>query len=79
MTPSIASILSGAQKYGLGRQAPSGPKGSRQQLFLQSGTMYTLGSPASPTTVTFRMDSAGVVTGFTVRDNGVDRDLKKVK
>ena len=55
------------------------PGGSRQQLFLQSGTTYTLGSPASTTTVMFRTDGDGVVTGFTVRDNGVDRELRKVK
>jgi hypothetical protein len=55
------------------------PGGSRQQLFLQSGTAYTLGSRESTTIVTFRVDADGVVTGFTARDNGVDRDLRKVK
>ncbi|HKG91121.1 MAG TPA: serine hydrolase [Gemmatimonadaceae bacterium] len=55
------------------------PRGSRQQLLLQSGTTYTLGSPGGSTTVTFRVDADGVVTGFTVRDNGVDRELRKVK
>jgi len=56
---------------------PSG--GSRQQLFRQSGTTYTLGSPQSTTTVTFKVDADGVVTGFTARQNGVDRELRKVK
>jgi len=55
------------------------PRGSRQQLFLQSGTAYTLGSRESTTVVTFRVDEDGVVTGFTARDNGVDRELRKVK
>ncbi|HSJ62563.1 MAG TPA: serine hydrolase domain-containing protein [Gemmatimonadaceae bacterium] len=55
------------------------PGGKRQQLFLQSGTTYTLGSPGSATIVTFHVDSDGVVTGFTARDNGVDRELRKVK
>jgi hypothetical protein len=49
------------------------------QLFLQSGTTYTLGSRESTTTVTFRVDADGVVTGFTARQNGVDRELRKVK
>jgi D-alanyl-D-alanine carboxypeptidase len=55
------------------------PGGSRQQLFLKSGTAYALGSPPSTTIVTFRVDADGAVTGFTVRDNGVDRELRKVK
>jgi D-alanyl-D-alanine carboxypeptidase len=55
------------------------PGGSRQQLFLKSGTMYALGSPESTTTVTFKVDTDGVVTGFTARQNGVDRELMKVK
>jgi D-alanyl-D-alanine carboxypeptidase len=53
--------------------------GARQQLFLQSGTTYTLGSAESTTTVTFRVDGDGVVTGFMARQNGVDRELRKVK
>jgi D-alanyl-D-alanine carboxypeptidase len=55
------------------------PGGSRQQLFLQSGTTYRLGNPQSTTTVTFKVGADGVVTGFTARDNGVDRELRKVK
>jgi hypothetical protein len=55
------------------------PGGSRQPLFLQSGTTYMLGNPQSTTTVTFKVDADGVVTGFTARDNGVDRELRKVK
>ena len=55
------------------------PGGKRQQLFLQSGTTYTLGSPDSDTIVTFHVDADGLVTGFTARDNGVDRALRKVK
>ncbi|HZI28029.1 MAG TPA: serine hydrolase domain-containing protein [Gemmatimonadaceae bacterium] len=55
------------------------PGGARQQLFLQSGTTYKLGNPQSTTTVTFKVDADGVVTGFTARDNGVDRELRKVK
>jgi D-alanyl-D-alanine carboxypeptidase len=55
------------------------PGGSRQPLFLQSGTTYKLGNPQSTTTVTFKVDADGVVTGFTARDNGVDRELRKVK
>jgi hypothetical protein len=38
-----------------------------------------LGNPQSTTTVTFKVDADGVVTGFTARDNGVDRELRKVK
>ena len=56
---------------------PRAPRG--QRLFLQSGTTYALGSPESTTTVTFRVDGDGVVTGFMARDNGVDRELRKVK
>ncbi|HZI29047.1 MAG TPA: serine hydrolase domain-containing protein [Gemmatimonadaceae bacterium] len=55
------------------------PGSSPQQLFLQSGTAYTLGSPESTTIVTFRVAADGVVTGFTARQNGVDRELRKVK
>jgi CubicO group peptidase (beta-lactamase class C family) len=55
------------------------PGGSRQRLFLQAGTSYKLGSPESSMTVTFNVDADGVVTGFTARDNGVDRELKKIK
>jgi hypothetical protein len=55
------------------------PGGSRQQLFLQSGATYTMGSPESTTTVTFGVDVNGVVTGFTARQDGVDRELRKVK
>jgi CubicO group peptidase (beta-lactamase class C family) len=55
------------------------PGGSRQQLFLQSGATYTMGSPESTTTVTFGVDGNGVVTGFTARQDGVDRELRKVK
>ena len=55
------------------------PGGSRQQLVLQSGMTYKLGSPESNTTVTFKVDADGVVTGLTARQNGVDRELMKVK
>ena len=55
------------------------PGGSRQQLFLQSGTTYAMGSAQSTTTVTFRVDADGAATGFTARQNGVDRELRKVK
>jgi hypothetical protein len=55
------------------------PGGSRQQLFLQSGTTYTMGSAQSTTTVTFRADAGGAVTALTARQNGVDRELRKVK
>jgi D-alanyl-D-alanine carboxypeptidase len=55
------------------------PGGSRQQLFLQSGTAYAMGSPESKTIVTFRVDGDGVVTGLSARSNGVDRELSKVK
>jgi CubicO group peptidase (beta-lactamase class C family) len=53
--------------------------GSRAQLFLQSGTTYTLGSPQSTRAVTFGVAADDVVTGFMARDNGVDRELRKVK
>ena len=55
------------------------PTGSRQQLFLQSGTTYKLGSPQSTTTVTFKVDADGTVTGLTARADGSDRELRKVK
>lgn len=54
------------------------PGATRQQLFLKSGTSYALGSPESTTTVTFNADASGV-TGFTARQNGVDRELRKLK
>jgi D-alanyl-D-alanine carboxypeptidase len=54
------------------------PGGTRQQLFLKSGTSYALGNLESTTTVTFNVDASGV-TGFTVKQNGVDRELRKVK
>ncbi|GLC23782.1 serine hydrolase domain-containing protein [Roseisolibacter agri] len=53
--------------------------GARQPLVLQSGTTYTLGGPQSTTTVTFRVDASGVVTGFVARSNGVDRELRKIR
>jgi D-alanyl-D-alanine carboxypeptidase len=53
--------------------------GSRQQLFLQSGTTYKLGSPQSTTTITFTVDADGTVTGLTARAEGNDRELRKVK
>jgi D-alanyl-D-alanine carboxypeptidase len=55
------------------------PGGARQQLFLQSGTSYKLGSPQSTTTVTFNLDADGTVTGLTARADGNDRELRKVK
>jgi hypothetical protein len=54
------------------------PAGTRQQLFLKSGTTYALGNREATTTVTFNIDASGV-TGFTARQNGVDRELRKVK
>ena len=54
------------------------PAGAKQQLFLKSGTTYALGKPDGGTLVTFMVDASGV-TGFTVRQNGVDRELRKVK
>jgi hypothetical protein len=53
--------------------------GGKQQLYLKSGLVYTLGSPESTTTVTFQVDSEGDVTGFVARQNGMDRALPKVK
>lgn len=55
------------------------PGGKPQQLFLQSGTTYRMGSGETAPIVTFRVDADGVVTGLTARQNGVDRELKKVK
>ncbi len=55
------------------------PGGDPQQLFLQSGTTYGMGKPESATTITFREDANGVVTGFTVRSDEGDRELRKVK
>ena len=55
------------------------PGGSRRQLFLRSGTTYTTGSARSATTVTFRVDSDGAVTGLTARQSGADRELRKVR
>ena len=54
------------------------PAGAKQQLFLKTGTTYALGKPDGSTLVTFMVDASGV-TGFTVRQNGVDRELRKVK
>jgi D-alanyl-D-alanine carboxypeptidase len=54
------------------------PAGEKQQLFLLSGTSYKLGSPEGNTTLVFHVDSDGIVTGFTARAPGGDRDLKKV-
>jgi CubicO group peptidase (beta-lactamase class C family) len=55
------------------------PGSAKQPLTLQSGTTYRHGDPASTTTFTFRVDADGAVTGLTVRSNGVDRELTKVK
>jgi hypothetical protein len=55
------------------------PGGTRQQLFLQSGTTYKMGNPQSTTTVTFRVDDDGAVTGLTARADGGARELRKVK
>ena len=55
------------------------PGGKPQQLFLQSGTTYKMGSGETAPIVTFKVDADGVVTGLTARQNGVDRELKKVK
>jgi D-alanyl-D-alanine carboxypeptidase len=55
------------------------PGGSRQQLFFQSGTAYTLGSAESTTIITFKVDADGAVASLTARQNGVDRELRKVK
>ena len=52
--------------------------GAKQQLFLKSGTSYALGGLESTTTITFNVDASGV-TGFTARQNGVDRELRKLK
>ena len=54
-------------------------RGPGAQLFLRSGTTYAIGSPQATRTVTFRVDGDGVVTGFMARDNGFDRELRKVK
>jgi D-alanyl-D-alanine carboxypeptidase len=51
---------------------------ARQQLFPKSGTTYALGSPESTTTVTFNLD-AGEVVSFTATQNGVPRELRKLK
>jgi hypothetical protein len=53
--------------------------GGKQQLFLQSGTSYKLGSPEGDTTVIFKVDADGIVTGFVARAPNGDRELKKVK
>lgn len=55
------------------------PNGDPQQLFLQSATTYTMGSPTSSTTIAFKVDADGAVTGFTARADGFDRMLSKVK
>ncbi|HYW32569.1 MAG TPA: serine hydrolase domain-containing protein [Gemmatimonas sp.] len=55
------------------------PGAKRQQLYLQSGTVYRLGNGDAETTVTFNVNADGTVSGFTARDNGVDRVLPKVK
>jgi D-alanyl-D-alanine carboxypeptidase len=55
------------------------PGGTRQQLFHQSGNEYKLGNPESNTIIVFRVDADGVVTGLMARQNGVDRELRKVK
>jgi hypothetical protein len=52
---------------------------SPQPLVLQSGTTYRAGGPASTTTLTFRVDAHGVVTGLTARLSGADREFTKVK
>lgn len=55
------------------------PGAKRQQLFLQSGTVYRLGSREAETTITFNVSADGTVSGFTARDSGTDRILSKVK
>ena len=55
------------------------PGGKPQQLFLESGATYKMAGGASSPILTFRVDADGVVTGLTARQNGVDRELRKVK
>ena len=55
------------------------PGGKPQQLFLQSGTSYRLGTGETAPIVTFNVDTDGTVLGLTARQNGVDRELRKVK
>jgi D-alanyl-D-alanine carboxypeptidase len=54
------------------------PGGDKTQLFLKSGNSYAMGSPQGDVTVTFNVDARGV-TGFTAREGGNDRELRKVK
>lgn len=55
------------------------PGGSRQQLFLQSGTTYAMGNPQSKTLLTFKVGADAVVTGLTVRSAEGERVLTKVR
>lgn len=55
------------------------PGATKQRLILQSGTTYAVGSAESSTTATFMIDADGEVSGFTARQNGMDRTLKKIK
>jgi D-alanyl-D-alanine carboxypeptidase len=55
------------------------PGGKPQQLSLQSGTTYRMGGGETSPIVMFIVDANGAVTGLTARQNGVDRELRKVK
>ena len=54
------------------------PGGSPRQLLLESGTSYRIDGLEPATVITFNV-KGGVVTGFTARSNGRDRELRKVK
>jgi D-alanyl-D-alanine carboxypeptidase len=55
------------------------PGGAKTPLLLLSGATHALGSRESATKVTFKLDESGGVSGFTVNQNGTDRELRKIK
>lgn len=54
------------------------PAGAKQPLHPRADGTYALGKPDSNTILTFLLEG-DVVTSFRVRDNGVERELRKVK
>jgi hypothetical protein len=54
-------------------------QGAGQPLFHESGATYAVGRAGSNTTATFLANAQGQVVGVTLRLNGAERSLRKVK
>jgi hypothetical protein len=58
---------------------PMAMGGSKQLLVLKSGMTYAVGSGESSVTVTFMVDASDQVTGMVTRQNGTERNMRKIK